>query len=71
LSSAGIPTKKNVWKGTRLCFVGIPADDKIEEARNLKALYHVENIEGELFIEMNGSGGFGPLPNAALIPAKE
>ena len=28
--------------------VGIPADDEIEEARNLKALYRVETIETDL-----------------------
>jgi two-component system response regulator HydG len=41
--------KECLGKGDKRCFVvGIPGDDKIEEARNLKALYKVENIEAEL-----------------------
>ena len=44
-----ITTPTRLGKGDKRCFVvGIPADDKIEEARNLKALYKVENIESEL-----------------------
>ncbi|SRR6266481_7874324 len=44
--------KECLGKGDKRCVVvGIPADDKIEEARNLKALYHVENIEGELSLK--------------------
>jgi two-component system, NtrC family, response regulator HydG len=41
--------KECLGKGDTRCFVvGIPADDTIEEARTLKALYNVENIETEL-----------------------
>ncbi len=41
--------KECLGKGDKRCFVvGIPADDEIEEARHLKALYKVENIETEL-----------------------
>jgi hypothetical protein len=38
--------KKCLGKGDKRCLVvGIPVDDTIEDARNLKALYKVENIE--------------------------
>ena len=41
--------KECLGKGDKRCFVvGNLADDKIEEVRNLKALYKVENIEIEL-----------------------
>jgi transcriptional regulator with GAF, ATPase, and Fis domain/predicted hydrocarbon binding protein len=41
--------KECLGKGDKRCLVvGISADDTIEEARNLKALYKVENIETEL-----------------------
>src|SRR5258708_24242668 len=41
--------KECLGKGDKRCLVvGIPDDDKSEEARNLKALYKVENVEGEL-----------------------
>jgi transcriptional regulator with GAF, ATPase, and Fis domain len=41
--------KECLGKGDKRCLVvGISADDEIEEARNLKALYKVENIETEL-----------------------
>jgi transcriptional regulator with GAF, ATPase, and Fis domain len=41
--------KECLGKGDKRCFVvGVPADDAIEEARNLKVLYKVENIEIDL-----------------------
>ena len=41
--------KECLGKGDKRCLViGIPADDTIEEARNLKALYKVEAIETDL-----------------------
>jgi transcriptional regulator with GAF, ATPase, and Fis domain len=41
--------KECLGKGDKRCLViGIPADDTIEKARNLKALYKVETIETDL-----------------------